>query len=330
MVNVSPMSAMISVVVPAHNEVRSIKPLMDRLETVLRGCVDSFEVIVVDDRSTDGTFGEVVGMRADRPWIKAIRLSRNFGKEIALVAGMRAAKGDAIVQIDADLQHPPELIAEFVAAWRNGARVVYGARDRSQEGRSIRNALTHCFYWLFDRVAEVRLLKGGGDFALFDRQVVDVLIGLPERNRFGKGLYAWVGFEPLAIPYRVEERRDGTSRWSPLRLTGLATDALISFSVVPLRVWSFIGAVISFLSIAYGCWIAVETVVWGRDVPGYPSLMVGIALLGGVQLISLGVLGEYLGQVYLEVKRRPLYVIDQSAGIDVLPEPGSSAPTPVK
>ncbi len=295
--NESPMPAMLSVVVPAHNEAGNIKPMLVRLETVLNHCVDSFEVIVVDDRSIDGTFDVVVGMRAERPWLKATRLSRNFGKEIALVAGLRAARGDAVVQIDAGLQHPPELIADFVDAWRDGARVVYGARDRSLEPRSLRNAFTTCFYWFFDRVAEVRLLKGGGDFALFDRQVVDVLIELPERNRFGKGLYAWVGFEPKAVPYRVDKRRDGTSRWSPFRLVGLATDALISFSVIPLRVWSLFGAIISFFSIAYGSWIAIETVVWGRDVPGYPSLMVGIAFLGGVQLISLGVLGEYLGQV---------------------------------
>lgn len=319
-----PLPALLSVVVPAFNEAALIADLLDRLRRTLDEIAVPFEVIVVDDRSTDATFAILTRLRQDRPWLKTARFSRNFGKEIALAAGLNLARGDVVVQIDADLQHPPALIAAFLDAWRDGADLVYGARDRAAERSGLRDLLSRLFYRLFDQIAEVQLMPGSGDFALFDRKVVDVLNAMPERSRFGKGLYAWVGFNTHAVPYAPDPRAGGGSRWSLRRLLGLALDGITSFSVMPLRIWSVFGAIISLLSFAYGASIAFETIFWGADVPGYPSLMVGIAFLGGVQLVTLGVLGEYLGKVFMEVKRRPLYVLDEVAGFEAPPRTGQA------
>lgn len=312
-----PNPRLLTIVVPAFNEAKSLPKLVERLEAVFGPTGIPFEAIVVDDGSKDGTLATLTELRIGRPWLCFLRFSRNFGKEIALAAGLRAARGEVVVQLDADLQHPPELVHRFIEAWREGADLVYGARDRGAEQGGLRDLLARAFYRIFDYIAEIRLLPGAGDFALFDRKVVDALNAMPERNRFGKGLYAWVGFERRAIPYVPDERADGGgSRWSLRRLVGLAVDGITSFSTFPLRVWSVFGAVISLISFVFGAWIVADTLISGNDVPGYPSVMAGIAFLGGIQLITLGVLGEYLGQVFMEVKRRPLYVIDRKVGFD--------------
>lgn len=310
----------LTVVVPVYNEAVALPNLLDRLAAVLVSTEIPFEVVAVDDRSTDDSFAVLCALRDRYPWLKIIRFSRNFGKEVALAAGLRAANGAVVVQMDADLQHPPEFVHRFLRAWRDGAELVYAARDRQAEEGRLRDRLSRLFYALFDRVAEIRLMPGSGDFALFDRKVVDALNALPERNRFGKGLYAWVGFERRAIPYLPDARVGGRSSWTLRRLFGLAVTGLTAFSILPLRIWSGIGAIISLLSFCYGLMILVETLLFGTDVPGYPSLMVGIAFLGGIQLITLGVIGEYLGQVFMEVKRRPLYVVDRRIGFDAVGE----------
>ena len=306
----------LSVIFPAFNEAGNVGALLTRLGPVLDRIGLDAEIIAIDDRSTDGTFAELLALRAAEPRLKVLRFSRNFGKEIALAAGLRHARGAAVVMMDADLQHPPELIESFVAQWREGADIVYGQRNRGREDGPIRRLLTRAFYGVFDRIADVRLMRDGGDFALFDAKVVSTLNAMPERNRFGKGLYARVGFRRVAVPFRPDIRRHGVSSWSFWRLWALAVDALTSFSVVPLRIWSYVGLVISLAAFAYGAVILTETMAHGTDVPGYPSLMVAVAFFGGIQLITLGVLGEYLGQVFMEVKRRPLYVIDEAVGFD--------------
>ncbi|MEQ8393929.1 glycosyltransferase family 2 protein [Thalassobaculum sp.] len=312
----------LSVVVPAYNEADNLDPLLARLTAALERIGLPFEVLVVDDRSTDATYERLSELNARDPRIKALRFSRNFGKEIALAAGLRHASGAAVVLMDADLQHPPELIETFVSEWRQGAQIVYGQRDRSGELPGLRRWLTRRFYRFFDAVGEVKLMRHGGDFALFDRRVVRALNALPERGRFGKGLYAWVGFRRVAVPFTPEARHAGHSRWSFWRLWMLALDAVTAFSVMPLRVWSYIGVLVSMLALLYGTFIAIRTLIEGVDVPGYASLMVAVAFFGGVQLITLGVLGEYVGRVFTEVKRRPLYIVDQSIGVDEVLEIG--------
>jgi len=330
-----PGPASLTVVVPVYNEAEALPALLDRLAAVLIPTGIPFDVVAVDDRSTDHSFAILCELRDRYPWLRIIRFSRNFGKEIALAAGLRAAGGAVVVQMDADLQHPPELIHRFLVAWQEGAELIYAARDRKAERGGLRDGLSRLFYAVFDRVAEIQLMRGSGDFVLFDRKVVDALNALPERNRFGKGLYAWVGFERRAIPYHPDARLGGRTSWTLRGLFGLAVAGLTAFSVLPLRIWSGVGAIISLLSIGYGLMILVQTLLFGADMPGYPSIMVGIAFLGGIQLVTLGVIGEYLGQVFMEVKGRPLYVIDRTVGFEAAATkertdadpPGPSQPT---
>jgi len=312
----------LSVVVPAYNEADNLDPLIARLVAALDRIGLPFEILLVDDCSTDDTWARLAEMNRRDPRIKGLRFSRNFGKEIALAAGLRHARGAAVVLMDADLQHPPELIGTFVEEWRKGAQIVYGQRDRSGEHPGLRRWLTRRFYRLFEAVGEVKLMRDGGDFALFDRRVVDALNALPERGRFGKGLYAWVGFRRVAVPFVPDQRHAGHTRWSFWRLWMLALDAVTAFSVLPLRIWSYLGVLVSLVSLAYGAFITLRTLIEGVDVPGYASLMVAVAFFGGVQLITLGVLGEYLGRVFTEVKRRPLYIVDTSVGLDEVVEIG--------
>lgn len=321
-------AATLSVVCPVFDEAACVAPLLDRLEAVLRRLGMPFEIIAVDDGSGDGTFERLVARRAALPELKVIRFSRNFGKEIALAAGLRHAGGDAVVMLDSDLQHPPELIEDFVARWRAGAQIVYGERERGREDGAARRLLTRGFYRLFEVIGEVPLMRGGGDFVLLDAAVVRVLNALPERTRFGKGLYAWVGFRRAAVPFRPAPRTDGRSRWSLWKLWVLALDAVTAFSLVPLKVSTYVGLAISAVSLSYGAWIVARTLVAGVDVPGYASLMVAIAFFGGIQLVTLGVIGEYLGRVFTEVKRRPLYVIERAEGFgpDGLPPFGAAGP----
>ena len=312
----------LSVVVPAYNEADNLALLIARLVAALERIGPPFEILLVDDCSTDDTWLRLAEMNRRDPRIKGLRFSRNFGKEIALAAGLRHARGAAVVLMDADLQHPPELIETFVEEWRKGAQIVYGQRDRSGEHPGLRRWLTRRFYRLFEAVGEVKLMRDGGDFALFDRQAVDALNALPERGRFGKGLYAWIGFRRVAVPFVPDQRHAGHTRWSFWRLWMLALDAVTAFSVLPLRIWSYLGVLVSLVSLAYGAYITLRTLIEGVDVPGYASLMVAVAFFGGVQLITLGVLGEYLGRVFTEVKRRPLYIVDASVGLDEVTEIG--------
>jgi len=313
----------LSVVVPCYNEADGLDRLFERLERVLDGLGLPYEIVCVDDGSRDDTLARLAAHHARNPAIKVVGLSRNFGKEIALTAGIDVAAGDAVVPIDADLQDPPELIAELVARWREGYDVVYATR-RSRQGEGlIKRATANAFYRIIDRVSDVPIPRDTGDFRLMDRRVVEALRRLPERTRFMKGLFAWVGFRQTSIAYDREPRFAGRTTWNYWRLWNFALDGITSFSTAPLKVWTYLGGAIS----AFALVLAAIIVIRGPDVqaPGYASLMVAVLFLGGVQLLSLGILGEYLGRVYDEVKHRPLYLVRDTWG---LPPPPADAARP--
>ncbi|MCA0405885.1 MAG: glycosyltransferase family 2 protein [Proteobacteria bacterium] len=304
----------LSIVIPVFNEGLNIVPLLARLKPVLEGITPQFEIVFVDDGSRDNTFAEIAKAHESEPRIHALRFSRNFGKEIALAAGMDHARGKAVVLIDADLQHPPETIRTFVEKWREGWDMVYGQRvDRSADG-PLRRWLTQKFYDLFRRFGETPLPPGAGDYRLMDRKVVDAMRRLGERARFTKGLYAWVGFKSIGVPFEVADRLHGESKWGYGKLTRFAFDGLSSFSTLPLKLATVIGLFISFVAFAYGLVILGRTLWFGNDVPGYPSLFVSIMFFSGIQLVFLGFIGEYIGRIFAEVKRRPLYIISDEVG----------------
>lgn len=304
----------ISIVLPARNEADSITEVLRRLHAVLTG--QSYEIIVVDDGSIDATLEVLRRLRHDDQSLRFIRLARNFGKEAALSCGLAAARGQAVATLDCDLQHPPECLPAMLEAWRGGAEIVMGLRqNRSIDGRW-RRFLTCGYYWLMSRLSEVEIPPGLGDYNLYDRKAVTALLQLPERNRYMKGLVSWVGFRRAFVPIVAAPRRSGISRFSILQLMRFALVALTSFSNVPLKIWSGLGVLLSLIALGYGVFLTVSTLLLGIDVPGYASLMVAVLLLGGVQLISLGVLGEYLGRVFTEVKARPLYLEAGREGFD--------------
>lgn len=311
-----PTDVELSLVVPVHNESANIGPLLERLVPILDRCVASFEILFVDDGSTDDSLDRLRLAHKTDPRIRVLSLSRNFGKEIALAAGLDHVGGAATVIIDADLQHPPELIPTFVARWREGYKNVFGQRvDRSLDS-PVRRALTHRFYRLFGTVGEAELPHGAGDFRLLDAKAVAALRTMREHARFSKGLYAWIGFKSIGVPFEIDARAYGTSKFSYRKLTHLALDGLMSFSTMPLRIWTYIGLTISFLALAMATFFLTRTLLFGVDVPGYASLIVSISFFAGIQLLSLGVIGEYVGRIFAEVKRRPLYLIEEHIGFE--------------
>lgn len=309
-------SRSLAVVVPLLNEARGLPQLERRLTAVLDRLGRPWTVLVVDDGSTDGTLAELKALNARDPRYRAISFSRNFGKEIAVAAGLREARGDAVVIIDGDLQHPPETIAEFVQAWDAGYDIVYGVRrDRETDG-PVRRLLSRGFYRLFRTLSGTELPRGAGDFRLLDRRAVDAMNRMGERARFNKGLYAWIGFKATGVPFDVEARRDGGSRWQLRRLVAFAIDGFATFTTIPLRVWSYVGLLISGFAFLYALVFLAKTLLYGVDQPGFPTQIISIMILGGVQLISLGVIGEYLARVYEEVKGRPLYIVAERVGME--------------
>lgn len=306
----------LSIVVPMHNEEAVADLFFDRMEAVLDDLGLSYEIVCVNDGSRDGTLAKVRARQAVNPRVKLIDLSRNFGKELALTAGLDHASGEAVIPIDADLQDPPELIGEFVRLWREGYDVVYGVR-KLRTGDGLGKRLTaRMFYHLFNSLTEVRIPENTGDFRLMDRRVVEALRRLPERNRFMKGLFSWVGFRQTGVEYDHDARAAGTSKFKFWKLWNFAIDGITAFSTLPLRVWSYVGVGISLLAFLYAMFIMFRTLAMGSDVPGYASLIVAVLFLGGIQLITLGVIGEYLGRLYAEAKQRPPYVVGRTYGFD--------------
>ncbi|MBD2057725.1 glycosyltransferase family 2 protein [Oculatella sp. FACHB-28] len=315
----TPDTVQISVVVPLHNEEPNINYFFERLESVLEGLGLAYEIVCVDDGSKDNTLRQLVAHHHRNPSIKVVSLSRNFGKEIALTAAIDHAIGAAVIPIDADLQDPPELIADMIAQWQQGYDVVYATR-KSRQGESwLKRFTANVFYRVIGHMSTVEIPRNTGDFRLLDRRVVEVLKQMTERTRFMKGLFAWVGFRQTFILYDRAERYKGRTKWNYWRLWNLAVDGITSFSVLPLKVWSYVGFSLAITTFLYAMFLIIRTLISGIDVPGYASLMVAILFIGGVQLLTLGIIGEYLGRVYEEVKGRPLYLVRNSYGIDVPP-----------
>lgn len=301
----------LTVVVPAYNEGEGLRAFHARTRAAL-DAIDGIEadILFVDDGSRDDTWAVMQSLVAADPQVGALKLARNFGKELALTAGLDAVDADAAVVIDADLQDPPELIAEFVARWREGFDVVYGTR-LERDGESWLKRLTAAgFYRLMEQVSSTPVPRDTGDFRLLSRRALDALHGVRERHRFMKGLFAWVGFRQSAIGYHRDPRHAGTSKFNYWKLWNFAIEGITSFSTLPLRVATYAGGVAALAAFAYGMFIIAKTLLWGDEVAGYPSLMTVILFLGGLQLMALGVIGEYLGRLYMEAKQRPLYLID--------------------
>ena len=303
----------ISCVVPAFNEAANLGLLLTELTAQLGGLTDRWEVIVVDDGSRDATPAAMTQWVAT-PGVRYVRLSRNFGKEAALTAGIDRAAGEVVLLMDADLQHPASLVPEMVGAWRDGADMVCAARASRADESWPKRLGTSIFYRLVNHNSPVPIPADAGDFRLMDRRVVDALKALPERNRFMKGLYAWVGFHNVIIPYVPAERHAGNSSFSLRSLSRLAFTGVTAFTNAPLRLWSAIGVVVALFALAFGACIVIEYVLYGVDVPGWATLACGMMFFSGVQLLSIGILGEYVGRIFDEVKQRPVYVVGSEAG----------------
>ena len=307
-------SVELSIVVPLYNEESNIHYLFERLLVVLKGMKTTYEIVCVNDGSKDNTLMCLIDQHKSNPAIKVVNLARNFGKEVALTAGLDYATGAAIIPIDADLQDPPELIEKLVAKWREGYDVVYATR-RSRQGESwLKRHSATAFYRTIGRMSRVSIPPNTGDFRLLDRRVVEALKQMPERTRFMKGLFAWVGFKQTSVLFDREPRFQGKTTWNYWKLWNFAIDGITSFSFLPLKVWGYVGLIISFLSLLYAAFLVIRTLISGIDVPGYASLMVAVLFLGGIQLLTLGIIGEYLARVYEEVKSRPLYLVRESYG----------------
>ncbi|MEO7939755.1 MAG: glycosyltransferase family 2 protein [Burkholderiaceae bacterium] len=303
----------ISCVVPAYNEARNLGPLLMGLSERLSALCDEWEVIVVDDGSRDATPAAMLPWLI-RPGVRYVRLSRNFGKEAALTAGIDRAVGDVVLLMDADLQHPVALIPQMIAAWQEGADMVCAAREsRVDESRAKRWGAA-LFYAIVNRDPAVQIPVDAGDFRLMDRKVVDALKSLPERNRFMKGLYAWVGFETTVVPYTPLPRHSGASSYSLRKLARLALTGITAFTNAPLRWWSAVGVAVAACAVGYGIWIVIDHLIFGADVPGWATVVAGMMFLSGVQLLSIGILGEYIGRIFDEVKQRPVYLVAHESG----------------
>jgi len=303
------MGATVSIVVPARNEEEGLPELHRRLDAVFSGLDVDGEFLFVNDGSTDGTLDVIRRLAENDPRVACVDLSRSFGKEIALTAGLDHAGGDAVVILDADGQDPPELLPEFVRLWREGHDVVYGQRT-SRPGESwLKRSTAFAFYRLIRRVSHVDIPKDTGDFRLLSRRAVDALREVRETHRFMKGLFAWIGFKSAAVPYERTPRTTGKSKYSYRRLFGFAMEGITSFSVAPLKVATWLGLMIALGAFLYAAVIVGKTLIHGVSVPGYASLMAAVLFLGGIQLVAIGILGEYLGRIFHEVKRRPLYLV---------------------
>lgn len=302
-------SSLLSIVVPAFNEQEVLAAFHGRLAPVLDDLEMDAEVLYVNDGSSDGTLEVIRGLREQDPRVAILDLSRNFGKEIAMTAGLEHARGDAVIIIDADLQDPPELIPELVRHWRDGWDMVYAQRIERLGESLLKKATARWFYRLMQRVGRVRIPENAGDFRIMSRRAVDSLLELREQHRFMKGLFAWIGYPQKGIPYQRDPRFAGRTKWGYWRLWNFALDGITSFTTTPLKWATYLGLATAFGSFAYAVEIILQKLLYGNPVKGYPSLMVVMLFLGGVQLVFLGIIGEYLGRMFDETKRRPLYFL---------------------
>ncbi len=305
-----PADPLVSLVVPVFNEEESIAVFLAATVPLLERDGVRFEIVFVNDGSRDETFARLFQRSRTDHRLRIVNLSRNFGKEAALTAGIDHARGDVLIPMDIDLQDPPELIASFVDRWREGYDIVYGIRTTRHADTAAKRLSAGWFYRVFNSMSPVRIPPNVGDFRLVDRRAVDVLRQLPERNRFMKGLFAWVGFNAVGVPYERPERAAGSSKFNLWRLWNFAIDGLVSFSTAPLRAWFYVGLVIAVVAMLYALFIVTRVLIFGVDTPGYASLLIAVLLMGAIQLLSLGIIGEYLGRLFVEVKARPIYIVE--------------------
>ena len=304
--NITKTQPLLSVVVPCYNESDNLALFIPELCRQLDKIFPNYEILVINDGSKDNT--REIALSLTNQNIYYIEFSRNFGKEAALMAGLDKASGDLVLLIDADFQHPFEKISEMLDLWRSGYQMIYCVIVNRESESVLKRLGTKLFYRLMS-TSEVNIPENAGDFRALDRKVVDALKALPEKNRFMKGLYAWVGFKSIAIPFEPKNRQAGHSSYSLKKLSRLALSGLTSFTTIPLQLWVIIGTAISLLALIYGVYIAIDTFFYGNSVNGWPTLAVALMLFSGIQLLSIGVLGEYIGRIFAEVKRRPLYII---------------------
>ncbi|MBP2475396.1 glycosyltransferase involved in cell wall biosynthesis [Crossiella equi] len=305
-------SGRLSVVVPCFNEEQGLEQLHRTLLDVLPSIAEDFEVLLVDDGSTDGTLAEMRRISALSPRFRYLALSRNFGKEAAMLAGLSEAAGHAVAIIDADLQHPPQLLATMLDKLDEGYDQVVARRTRQGDGRT-RTLIARVYYRLINKLVDVDLEDGVGDFRVLSHRAVRALLSLGEYNRFSKGLFSWIGFDTAVVDYDNVQRAHGQSKWSFGSLLNYGIDGVVSFNNRPLRIAIYLGAVVTALAFVYAGYVALDVIFTGVDAPGYATLMVGIAGLGGIQLLFLGVIGEYLGRIYYETKRRPHFLVKEAS-----------------
>ncbi len=302
---------LLTIIVPVYDEEAAIGPFMRAVDAALAGDGVRYEVLFIDDGSRDATRSILDELAGGDRRVSYLALSRNFGKEAALSAGIDHARGDVVVPMDVDLQDPPEMIPRFMAKWREGFDVVYGIRASRDSDSVTKRMSAAWFYRIFNRLSREHIPPDAGDFRLMDRKVVEALRAMPERNRFMKGLFSWVGFSSTGVGFDRPPRTSGQSKWSYWRLWNFALDGFAGFTTIPLRLWLYVGALVSVLSFLYALIIISRVLIHGVDVPGYASLLTVVLFFGGVQLLSLGTIGEYLARLFIEVKRRPLYVVDE-------------------
>lgn len=302
---------LLSIVIPAYNEQEVLPEFHRRLCEVLDVLPITAEIVYVNDGSQDGTLALLHKLHEQDERVAVVDLSRNFGKEIALSAGLHQAGGDAVIVIDADLQDPPELIPEFIKQWQDGFDVVYAQRTRREGETWLKKSTASAFYRVMQRVGHVKLPQDAGDFRLLSRRAVDALNTLGEQHRFMKGLFAWVGFRQKAVPYERDARFAGKTKWNYWKLWNFAIEGITSFTIAPLKFATYLGLLTALAAFVFAIYTIIKTLIFGNPVPGYPSIIVIMLFLGGVQLMAIGVLGEYIGRIFTETKRRPLYFLNE-------------------
>lgn len=306
----------LSLVIPCFNEEQGLHRLFSKLTEAIPEITDDFEVLLVDDGSSDDTLGTMREIAASDSRFRYIALSRNFGKEAAMLAGLSQADGDVVGIIDADLQHPPELLGRMIDLLSEGRDQVVARRSRTGDSR-LRSILSTLFYQVMNKLVEVELQNGVGDFRVLSRRAVRALLALGEYNRFSKGLFSWIGFDTAIVDYENVPRQDGTSKWSLRKLVDYGIDGVVSFNNRPLRLAIYLGGLCTLLAFGYAIWVLADGIMFGNPVPGYVTIMVGVAGFSGLQLLILGVIGEYLGRIYFETKRRPHFLVKEASGAPV-------------
>ena len=307
----------ISIIVSMYNEEESLALFFETIRKTLEKLKQyTYEIVCIDDGSVDGTYSLLEKYAAEDERVKILKFSRNFGKEYGLMAGLKYCKGRAAIPIDVDLQDPPELIVKFVKKWEEGSDMVYGIRNDRRSDTLLKRLTAAMFYKIYNLMTRSPIPYNAGDYRLIDRKIINAILDLEERNIFMKGIFGWTGFKSCGIKYVRQQRKAGQSKWNYWKLWNFALDGITASTTLPLRIWTYLGSVLSFLGVLYAFYIIVRTMTYGVDVPGYASLLVFILLVGGVQMIILGILGEYIGRIFIEVKRRPLYLIEKKVNVN--------------